>query len=69
MLDIKWNYTVNIEHELNFLDPLIRQIIGDLQRTEYGIIHYTGGRKPWNKVVPLGEHYHKYAEKLKNELS
>ena len=66
MLDIKWNYTVNIEHEMNFPDPRICQIIGDLQRTEYGIIHYTGGSKPWNKAVPLGEHYHKYAEKLKN---
>lgn len=26
MLDIKWNYTVNIGHDLNFLDPRIRQI-------------------------------------------
>lgn len=41
----------------------------DVRRNEYGIIHYTGGNKPWNKAVPLGEHYHKYADKLKEELS
>ena len=31
--------------------------------------NYTGGGKPWNKNVPLGERYHKYANKLKEVLS
>lgn len=69
IFDIKWNYTVNIEHEFNYCDQRIQRLMADVRRNEYGIIHYTGGGKPWNKAVPLGEHYHKYADKLKEELS
>lgn len=43
--------------------------MADVRRNEYGIIHYTGCDKPWNKNVPLGERYHKYANKLKEVLS
>ncbi|MGN0701377.1 MAG: glycosyltransferase family 8 protein [Oscillospiraceae bacterium] len=69
IFDIKWNYTVNIEHEFNYCDGRIQRLMADVRRNEYGIIHYTGGGKPWNKDVPLGEHYHKYADKLKEVLS
>ncbi|MGN1119938.1 MAG: glycosyltransferase family 8 protein [Oscillospiraceae bacterium] len=66
-LDQKWNYTTNIEQEVSLRDPRLKKLLADVRRTEYGIIHYTSGRKPWNSEVPLGEHYHKYDKELKEE--
>lgn len=63
-LDIRWNYTVNIEHGVVFHDPKIAGFMSEFHREEYGIIHYTGGNKPWNDKVPLWEHYHKYEKEL-----
>ena len=66
-LDQKWNYTTNIEQEVSLRDPRLKKLFADVRRTEYGIIHYTSGNKPWNSEVPLGEHYHKYEKALKEE--
>ncbi len=68
-LDQKWNYTTNIELEVSLRDPRLKKLLADVRRSEYGIIHYTSGNKPWNSEVPLGEHYHKYEKALKEELS
>lgn len=67
-LDQKWNYTTNIEQEVSLRDPRLKKLFADIRRSEYGIIHYTSGKKPWNSDVPLGEHYHKYDNELKEEL-
>lgn len=66
-LDLKWNYTMNIEQANAAGEPDVRKLYADARRTEYGVIHFTSGKKPWNNNVPLAEHYHKYAEKLKEE--
>lgn len=63
-LDIRWNYTVNIEYGVTFHDPKIAQFMGEFHREEYGIIHYTGGNKPWNDKVPLWERYRKYEKEF-----
>ena len=34
----------------------------------FGIIHFISAQKPWNADVPLGEHYHKYSNKLQEVL-
>lgn len=67
-LDQKWNYTTNIEYDISLRDPRLRKLFDDVRRSEYGIIHYTSGNKPWNSDVPLGEHYHKYDKELKEVL-
>lgn len=66
MLDIKWNYTTNIEHAYD--DIKMRHILSDCRRSEYGIIHYSSGRKPWNSETPLNSYYHKYEKELQEEL-
>lgn len=63
-LDQKWNYTTNIEQEVSLRDPRLKKLLADVRRSEYGIIHYTSEKKPWNSEVPLGEHYHKYEQEL-----
>ena len=63
-LDQKWNYTTNIEQEVSLRDPRLKKLLADVRRSEYGIIHYTSGNKPWNSEVPLGEHYHSYKKAL-----
>lgn len=63
-LDQKWNYTTNIEQEVSLRDPRLKKLLADVRRSEYGIIHYTSGNKPWNSEVPLGEHYHSYEKAL-----
>lgn len=63
-LDIKWNYTVNIEHGVVLPDPRLAQFLRGFHCGEYGIIHYTGGNKPWNDKVPLWEHYRKYEKEF-----
>ena len=68
MLDLKWNYTNNIEQFCSSPKPSIRELYSDARRTDYGVIHYASGKKPWNADVPLGEHYHKYNEKLQEVL-
>ncbi|MBP1560988.1 MAG: glycosyltransferase family 8 protein [Oscillospiraceae bacterium] len=64
MLDLKWNYTHNIEQFCSSPKPTTRGLFRDARRTEYGIIHFISGNKPWNTNVALGEHYHKYREQL-----
>ena len=65
MLDIKWNYTVNIESA--YADAVMRKIVSDCYRTEYGIIHYIGIRKPRNSKTPLDGYYHKYEKNLQED--
>lgn len=69
MLDLKWNYTNNIEQYANSEKPSLREIYADTPRTEYGIIHFIGGTKPWQGDVPLCEHYHKYDKLFGEEFS
>ena len=66
MLDIKWNYTTNIE--LGYNDPQVHKQFSDCYRREYGIIHYTSPNKPWNSDPPLEKHYRKYEKKLREEI-
>lgn len=65
MLDLKWNYTNNIEQFYHSPNPSLRELFGDAHRSEYGIIHYISGNKPWDTEVLLGEHYHTYSKKIK----
>lgn len=67
-LDIKWNYTVNVEHGLAFHDPRIVEMMKEFRRTEFGVIHYTSGRKPWLTDTPLAEYYHKYEKEFKEAI-
>lgn len=67
-LDQKWNYTTNIEQDISLRDSRLKKLFADVRRTEYGIIHYTSGKKPWNSEVPLGEHYHRYEREFKEEI-
>lgn len=68
MLDLKWNYTINIEQSNESPNPIIRKLYEGTRRTDYRIIHYVSGRKPWNADVPLGEYYHKYQTLLKEDI-
>lgn len=64
-LDIKWNYTTNIEYGAAHGNPRVAEITKKYYRTEYGVIHYTSGRKPWTTDdIPLGEHWHRYEKEL-----
>lgn len=68
LLDIKWNYTVNIESGMNFRDPAVTKLMKSFRRSEYGIIHYSGKAKPWSYDVPMREHYLKYENKFKEVI-
>ena len=68
MLDLKWNYTINIEQFCVSPVPTTRERYRDARRTEYGIIHYISASKPWNDDVPLGEYYHKYRNELQEVI-
>ena len=68
-LDQKWNYTTNIEYACTSGLYHLKELMKSAFRSEYGIIHYTSGKKPWNSDVPLGEHYHKYENELEDKLS
>lgn len=68
MLDLKWNYTQNIEQFCTSLKPITRELYSDARRSEFGIIHFISAQKPWNADVPLGEHYHKYSNKLQEVI-
>lgn len=65
LLDVKWNYTVNIETSQKHPNPQVAALMEEAHRTEYGIIHYISGNKPWIKEdVALGEHYHRYEKEF-----
>ena len=68
MLDLKWNYTQNIEQYCTSPKPKIRELFRDAHRIGYGIIHFISGQKPWKADVPLGEHYHKYEKQLQEVI-
>ena len=68
MLDLKWNYTNNIEQFCDSRKPTTRELYSDMRGTEYGVIHFISGQKPWNSDVILGEHYHRYEEKLQEVI-
>lgn len=68
MLDLKWNYTYNIEQFCTSRKPTTRELFADARRTEYGVIHFISGKKPWHADVALGEHYHKYQKQLQEVI-
>lgn len=67
MLDCEWNYQNNIEVYLSTGNPKLIQLIRDVKRTQYQIIHFIGRKKPWNEEVFLGSYYKQYEKQLEKE--
>ena len=67
LLDIRWNYTINIPQYANSIKPKIREKYEPLLRDKPGIIHFVSINKPWKGPCPLHEHFHHY-EDLFNEF-
>lgn len=61
-VDCKWNYMNNIAFYLECDRKEFRELYLDLYREDYRIIHYISAKKPWNREVPMGEVWQKYAD-------
>lgn len=68
MLDLKWNYTNEIEEYHTFTNKDMVEIYKDSYVDEFGIIHFVSGRKPWKYKTHLDEYYHKYEKQVCNYL-
>ena len=67
LIDIAWNYQNIIDALLSAKKPVYSVLFYDMKRENPAIIHYIGGKKPWNAEVPFGGFYHKYQSALSKE--
>lgn len=61
MLDLSWNYTNEIEEYHKFQEAALIQAYHDTYVSQYRVIHFVSGRKPWNAKTHLDAYYHQYA--------